>query len=96
MARQFFVYILSSRRRVLYVGVTNNLERRLLEHRIRARPAVSRRGISANQLVYYETTENPLSAIAREKEIKSWRRSKKIQLVTRTNPAWADLSRDWQ
>ena len=95
MARQFFVYILSSRRRVLYVGVTNNLERRMFEHRSGVNVGFTTR-YRANQLVYYETTENPLSAIAREKEIKSWRRSKKIQLVTRTNPAWADLSRDWQ
>ena len=95
MARQFFIYILSSRRRVLYVGVTNNLERRMFEHRSGVNVGFTTR-YRANQLVYYETTENPLSAIAREKEIKSWRRSKKIQLVTRTNPAWADLSRDWQ
>ena len=95
MARQFFIYILSSRRRVLYVGVTNNLERRMFEHRSGLNGGFTTR-YRANQLVYYETTENPLSAIAREKEIKSWRRSKKLRLITRTNPAWADLSRDWQ
>jgi len=95
MARLFFVYILSSHRRVLYVGVTNNLERRMLEHRSGVNVGFTTR-YRANQLVYYETTENPLSAIAREKEIKRWRRSKKIELVMQTNPAWADLSRDWQ
>ena len=95
MARQFFVYILSSRRRVLYVGVTNNLERRMFEHHSGLNVGFTTR-YCANQLVYYETTENPLAAIAREKEIKGWRRSKKMQLITRTNPAWADLSRDWQ
>jgi putative endonuclease len=95
MARQFFIYILSSRRRVLYVGVTNNLERRLLEHQSGLNGGFTTR-YRANQLVYFETTENPLAAIEREKEIKSWRRSKKLQLITRMNPAWADLSRDWQ
>ena len=95
MARQFFIYILSSRRRVLYVGVTNNLERRMFEHRSGLNAGFTTR-YRANQLVYFETTENPIAAIEREKEIKSWRRSKKIQLIARTNPAWVDLSRDWQ
>jgi putative endonuclease len=95
MARQFFVYILSSRRRVLYVGVTNDLERRLFEHRAGLNVGFTTR-YRATHLVYYETTENPLSAIAREKEIKGWRRSKKVQLVSRANPGWVDLSRDWQ
>ena len=95
MARQFFIYILSSRRRVLYVGVTNNLERRMFEHRAGLNVGFATR-YHANRLVYFETTENPISAIEREKEIKGWRRSKKIQLITRANPAWTDLSRDWQ
>jgi len=95
MVRQFFVYILSSRRRVLYVGVTNNLGRRLLEHQAGLTGGFTTR-YRATQLVYFETTENPLSAIEREKEIKSWRRSKKVQLISRANPDWSDLSRDWQ
>ena len=95
MARQFFIYILSSHLRVLYVGVTNNLERRMFEHRAGLNDGFTTR-YRVDRLVYFESTENPLAAIAREKEIKGWRRSKKIRLIQQMNPNWADLSREWQ
>ena len=91
--RSYYVYILASRSRVLYVGVTNDLRRRMYEHR------ATRSGFTAryrvNRLVYFEVTENPVGAIAREKEIKGWRRAKKRALVEATNPRWEDVARRW-
>ena len=94
MARQFYVYILASERRVLYIGVTNDLVRRMYEHRSGLGTAFSAR-YRVTRLVLFEITENPLSAIAREKQLKGWRRSKKVALIEQSNPQWADLSRDW-
>jgi putative endonuclease len=94
LARRFFVYILASHRRVLYIGVTNDLERRLAEHRQGVTAGFTSR-YAVNKLVHFELTENPMSAIAREKEIKGWRREKKVRLIEETNPQWVDLSRDW-
>ena len=78
---------------MLYV-VTNDLERRLFEHRSGATTGFATR-YRTTRVVHFETTENPLAAIAREKEIKGWRRAKKIQLIERNNAQWCDLSRDW-
>jgi putative endonuclease len=79
--REYWVYILGSRTGTLYVGVTNDLDRRLFEHRRGLLPGfASRYGIS-------------FSAIAREKQIKGWSRAKKIRLIEATNPSWRDLSR---
>ncbi len=87
----YFVYILASRSRVLYVGVTNNLERRLAEHRLG-----HQRSFTANyvvrRLVYVETATDPMAAIRREKQIKNWRRAKKVALIERVNPQWNDLA----
>ncbi|HTE44031.1 MAG TPA: GIY-YIG nuclease family protein [Gemmatimonadaceae bacterium] len=89
MQRQFYVYILASKSRRLYVGVTSNLERRLTEHRL----GLSRftAGYRINRLVYVETYQRPMTAIIREKQLKGWSRAKKIALVTKGNPAWDDL-----
>ena len=78
----------------LYVGVTNDLPRRLIEHRERVVHGFTRR-YSVDRLVYFETTADVVSAIAREKQIKGWRKTKKVALVETTNPAWRDLSREW-
>jgi len=90
----YFVYLLASRSRVLYVGVTNDLERRVFEHKHKLV-----RGFSAkydvDRLLYFESTSNVLAAIAREKEIKGWRRSRKVALIESVNPSWQDLSSDW-
>ena len=89
--RTYYVYILASFRRTLYVGVTNNIERRLWEHRNGHGSAFVRR-YNVNRLVYAEETSDILAAIAREKQIKAWRRSKKIALIEAVNPEWRDLS----
>jgi putative endonuclease len=88
--RTFYVYIAASHNRMLYVGVTNDLAGRMAEHRSGTVAGFTKR-YRIMHLVHYETTDNPLSAIAREKEIKGWRRSKKVALVRRTNPLWIDL-----
>jgi putative endonuclease len=92
MARSFCVYILASRSRNLYVGVTNNLARRLIEHRGgKVKGFTTRYGI--HRLVHFEPYEDVRYAIAREKEIKAWRREEKIALIECGNPTWDDLSR---
>jgi len=87
----YFVYILTIvKRNVMYVGVTNNLENRVAEHRSGKGGAFTRR-YRVSTLVYAEEYQQIKEAIAREKEIKGWRRSKKDALVETLNPAWADL-----
>ena len=90
--RTYFVYIMSNiSRTVLYVGVTNNLERRVQEHK-----TLSIRGFTCRykctDLVYYEDTNSIFEAIEREKQIKKWRRDKKEALITKLNPGQIDLS----
>ena len=85
------VYILASRSRQLYTGVTGNLERRILEHRNGLVPGFTAR-YKIFRLVHFETCSDIRGAIAREKEIKGWRREKKIKLIERNNPAWEDLA----
>jgi putative endonuclease len=87
----FFVYILASRSKVLYVGMTNDLARRVVEHQQKMIPGFTRR-YNVTQLVYWESTPNVRGAIQREKEIKAWRREKKVALIERSNPSWRDLS----
>jgi putative endonuclease len=90
----YFVYLLASRSRVLYVGVTNDLERRVFEHKHKlVRGFTSKYDV--DRLLYFESTSNVLAAIAREKEIKGWRRSRKVALIESVNPSWQDLSSDW-
>jgi putative endonuclease len=91
---QYFVYILTNRSRTLYTGVTRDLERRMYEHRMKLLTGFTSR-YNVNRLVYFETTSDVRSAIGREKEIKSWRRDKKIALIQASNPTWKDLSRSW-
>lgn len=92
--RQYYVYILASKTRVLYTGVTNNLERRLFEHKEKIHSGFTQR-YNANRLVYYEATTDVRSAIQREKEIKGWLRRKKIALIESVNPGWKDIGADW-
>lgn len=92
--RTLFVYIMSGHNRRLYTGVTNNLERRVLEHKGKLVPGFTSR-YNFHKLVYYEEVEGPLEAIEREKEIKGWRRSKKVELIESMNPNWEDLSEGW-
>lgn len=90
----YYVYILASPSRTLYVGVTNNLERRLAQHRQKQIPGFTAK-YNVTHLVHFEHTEDVFAAIAREKQIKAWSRHKKIALIESTNPAWDDLSLSW-
>ena len=83
--RRFYVYILSSRSRTLYVGVTNDSVRRVFEHREGQCAFTAKYHIC--RLVYFEETANVISAITREKEIKGWRRNRKIELIATANPS---------
>ena len=87
------VYILSSRRRVLYIGVTADLKRRLTEHRSGVDMGFSAQ-YQTFSLVHYEMFVNIADAIAREKALKGWRRARKIQLIEATNPEWKDLANE--
>jgi putative endonuclease len=78
----------------LYVGVTNNLERRISEHKNSLIEGFTKK-YKINQLLYYEETNDILAAIEREKQLKGWRRDKKIALIESSNPEWKDLSEDW-
>jgi putative endonuclease len=79
---------------VLYTGVTNNLERRVFEHKQKLLKGFTQK-YNVKKIVYFETTENIQNAIEREKQIKGWTRQKKNQLINDTNAAWNDLSEDW-
>ena len=91
---QYYVYIMTNRSDTLYTGVTNNLERRVYEHKHGVVEGFTKK-YTLVTLVYYETTGDVRSAIAREKQIKGWLRSKKIALIESTNPQWRDLSEGW-
>ena len=91
MDRTYCVYILASRSRNLYTGVTNHLERRMIEHRQGLVPGFTAR-YRIFRLVHFEIFRDIRHAIAREKEIKGWRREKKLWLIKRNNPTWTDLA----
>jgi len=86
------VYILASRTRVIYIGVTGNLEQRLNQHRYHSDPKSFTASYRCDRLVYVEEYTEVDQAIAREKQLKSWRRSKKVALIETMNPEWADLA----
>lgn len=91
---RYFVYILASRSRTLYTGMTNDLERRVYEHKNKLIPGFTAQ-YNVNRLVFFEETGNVEEAIAREKQIKDWTRAKKIALIESQNPKWQDLSEEW-
>ncbi|HTD01831.1 MAG: endonuclease [Verrucomicrobia bacterium] len=91
MGKTYYVYIMTNRSRVvLYTGVTNSIESRLWFHGTASAKSFTKR-YKVDRLIYYEEFDNPEDAIAREKEIKAWRREKKNQLVETLNPKWQDL-----
>jgi putative endonuclease len=94
MQRRYYVYLMASKSRVLYTGVTGNLQRRVLEHKHDTEPGFTT-DYRIHRLVYYETFHYVGNAIAREKEIKGWLRSKKVALIRSFNPTWEDLSKGW-
>jgi putative endonuclease len=91
--RNYYVYIMSNRTHTLYVGVTSNLYRRIEEHRAGTFGGFTSK-YKIHRLVFYEHYEDIGLAIAREKQLKNWRREKKITLIERMNPSWSDLSRE--
>jgi len=89
----YYVYIMASKRLTLYVGVTNNLMRRVNEHKKHLTEGFTKK-YHVTRLVYYEETNDVNAAIAREKEIKGWLRRKKIALIKSVNPTWKDLAKE--
>lgn len=89
--KEFYVYILSNEARTLYIGVTNNLDRRMNEHKNKLINGFTKK-YNLTKLVYYETTCDVRDAIEREKQLKGWLRVKKIALIEEVNPGWDDLS----
>jgi len=92
--RQYYVYIMTNRSRTLYTGVTDNLERRVYEHKNELIAGFTKK-YNIKKLVYFEATIDVLAAIAREKQIKGWLRRKKVALIESRNPEWKDLSEGW-
>jgi putative endonuclease len=93
MEKHYFVYIMSNTSKVIYTGVTNNVDRRVFEHESKLIPGFTRK-YNLHKLVYFETFGNINGAICREKKIKGWLRSNKVALITASNPLWLDLSAD--
>ena len=93
--KSYFVYILASARNgTLYIGVTNNLERRMYEHSHHLQPVFTDM-YNVTRLVYFEETSSVEVAIAREKQLKNWRRAWKLELIDKENPEWRDLADDF-
>ncbi len=92
--KTMYVYIISSRSKTLYIGVTNDLKRRMLEHKSKTNMGFSTR-YNVTKLVYFEETNDATAAIEREKSLKGLLRSKKIALIERSNPDWNDLAEEW-
>jgi putative endonuclease len=92
--KQYYVYIMTNKSKTLYVGITNNIKKRVYEHKNKLVPGFTKK-YNITRLIYFETFADVYSAIAREKTIKGWLRKKKIELITTTNPDWQDLNREW-
>ena len=93
--KQFYVYILASRSKTIYVGFTNDLKRRVYEHKKKITKGFTKR-YNITRLVYFELFDAPEEAIAREKQLKGWLRKKKVALIESMNPDWEDLSEEWE
>ena len=93
--KQFYVYIMTNHRGTLYTDVTSDLTRRVYEHRQKLVDGFTSK-YNISKLVYYEATANAESAVARERQIKGWLRSKKVELIESLNPSWVDLTKEWE
>jgi putative endonuclease len=92
--KKFHVYTLSSKRNgTLYVGVTSNILKRVFEHKSNLADGFTKK-YKVNRLVWYETHDSPESAVVREKQIKKWKRARKLRLIEENNPQWVDLYED--
>ena len=94
MAGSPYVYILASKTRVLYIGVTSDLTTRMFQHKSKSIPGFTAR-YNVDRLVYRESFETMTGAIAREKQLKGWTRKKKIALIEEFNPEWNDFAEEW-
>ena len=92
--RYYYAYILTNRSKTLYIGVTGNLRRRVWQHKQAKGSAFCAR-YKIDRLVYYESFDDPIKAINREKQLKGLLRIKKIELIVAVNPTWRDLSSEW-
>ncbi len=90
----YFTYIMASRSRTLYVGVTGDLRKRVFEHKWKEHDGLTAR-YNCDRLIWFESFQQVQKATEREKELKGWRRSKKVALIESMNPGWIDLSREW-
>ena len=93
MEHQYFVYIATNLSKTLYIGITNNLIRRMHEHRNKLVEGFTSR-YNISRLAYFETTSSIEAAISREKQLKGWLRSRKMELIESLNPGWKDLYED--
>jgi putative endonuclease len=94
MNEQYYVYIMTNNSRTLYTGITNDLERRVYEHKNKILEGFTKR-YNIAKLVYYDVTSDVRAAIELEKQIKGWLREKKVALIEAINPQWVDLSEGW-
>jgi putative endonuclease len=92
--RTYFTYIMASRSHTLYIGMTSDLQQRVFQHKWREKDGFTAR-YNCDRLVWFQSFNEVSDAIDREKELKGWRREKKIALIEQANPTWQDLSRDW-
>jgi len=91
---QYHVYIMTNKSGTLYTGITNDIKKRVYEHKNKLIPGFTKK-YNISRLIYFESFGDVYSAIAREKTIKGWLRNKKIELIRKTNPDWKDLAEDW-
>ena len=94
LTKTYYVYIMANKHRTIYTGMTNDLQKRVYQHKTKSIPGFTGRYGVVN-LVYYESTNDVHVAIAREKQIKGWLRSKKVALIESMNPQWRDLADEW-
>ena len=94
LTKTYYVYIMTNNSKTLYTGVTNNLERRVFEHKHGSVKGFTKK-YNIDRLVYYDFCPDINEAIKREKQIKGWLRNRKIELIERDNPEWKDLSEGW-
>ena len=94
MSKTYYIYLLSNTSKMIYIGVTNDLERRVFEHKSKLRDGFTNK-YNLTQLVYFEETDDIGRALEREQQLKRWRREKKVSLITSVNPKWEDLAEHW-
>jgi putative endonuclease len=94
LSRSYYIYIMTNQSDTLYTGVTNDLTKRVYQHKNKLLPGFTTK-YNITRLVYFEETNDVQAALAREKQIKGWLRKKKVALIESVNPKWLDLSADW-